>query len=172
MLASAVDSLRADGQRFVFTGLAPDSLAFDLNLSLVGLSTDGKPERLGRRAGFAVATLRAPPEKAVAVRRMPHPHYPDRQREANVEAAVHMDFVVDTAGHADPATIREFWPKYLPPLTGAEKSSYANFFDVTRESIRSATFDPATMGGCAIRQLVRQPFNFKLSRSLREGTAW
>ena len=43
LLASAVDSLRAEGQPFVFTGLPPDSLAFDLNLQLVSVGPDGKP---------------------------------------------------------------------------------------------------------------------------------
>jgi hypothetical protein len=162
LLASAVDSLRAEGQLFTFTGMPPDSLAFDLNLQLVSVGPDGKPGRLHKRAAFAVATLRAPPEKAVAVRRMRPPHYPERQRQASREAIIHMDFAVDTAGLADSTTIHEFWPKYLPPLTGAQKAAYADFLDVARASILSATFEPASVGGCAVRQLVRQPFTFKL----------
>jgi hypothetical protein len=165
LLATAVDSLRADGELFIFTGLQPDSLVFDLNLEPVGIGPDGKPDRLGKRAGFAVATLRMPPEKSAAVRKMTAPRYPERQRQTLTEAKIYMDFVVDTAGHADSTTIREFWPKYLPPLTGADKGRYADFLDVVRASILAATFEPARIGGCTVRQLVRQPFTFKLSGS-------
>jgi hypothetical protein len=162
LLAAAVDSLRADGERFPFTSGPADSVVFDLLLSLGRFDADDKLSPPKVRAGFPVATLRVPREEKVRVRRMPHLQYPARERRQEIEANIKMQFVVDTTGRVDPATIHDVYPEGGPPLSEGEKWAYDAFVLAARRAILAAAFEPARVGGCVARQRVQQPFTFSL----------
>jgi bla regulator protein blaR1 len=80
------------------------------------------------------------------------PRYPDLLRNAGVEGEVLAEFVVGPDGTAD---VRSF--KVL-------KATHDLFTKAVREALPRMRFNPARVGGKAVRQLVQQPFTFSLSK--------
>ena len=80
------------------------------------------------------------------------PRYPEMLRSANVQGTVVMEFVVDTAGRIEPSGVR------------VVEGAHPLFEAAVRQALRGMRFRPAEAGGHKVRQLVRQPFTFSLSR--------
>ena len=80
--------------------------------------------------------------------------YPQSLRAAHVEGTVLAEFVVDTLGQVEPDQFE---------IIG---STDPLFSDAVRDAIRSAGYVPAMRGGRRVRQLVRQPFEFRIPRPL------
>ncbi len=78
------------------------------------------------------------------------PLYPKELREANVEGSVLASFVVDTAGRVELGSFR------------ALRSTHYEFLIAVREAVRTMRFLPAEVGGRKVRQLVQQPFDFRI----------
>jgi TonB family protein len=78
------------------------------------------------------------------------PMYPASLRAARVEGAVLAQFVVDTDGKVDMTTFKVL--KTADPL----------FAEAVRTSLAEMQFNPALVGGRAVKQLVQQPFQFAL----------
>lgn len=78
------------------------------------------------------------------------PRYPDALRQKGVQGEVLVEFTVDTAGHADPATFT------------VVESTHPLFADAVREALPLMRFTPAVARGHHVRQLVRLPMKFKL----------
>lgn len=160
LLAAAVDSVRADGELLVFTAGPADSVAFDLLLSPGTFGEFGKPTPPVVRVGFAVAALRMPVEDTVRVIDLLPPPYPMSQWRQGIEAVVILEFVVDTAGRADRATIHDVRAAGLSAEPPYRQHAYEAFVSAARASVERGQFEPARVGGCAVRQPVRLPFNF------------
>jgi TonB family protein len=67
-----------------------------------------------------------------------------------IEGAVEMEFVVDTTGRADLATVRVI------------SSPDERFSTAVRSSLREARFVPGRYRGHAVRTLVRRAYHFEL----------
>jgi periplasmic protein TonB len=80
------------------------------------------------------------------------PAYPEMLRSAGVEGDVLAQFVVDTTGRADVATLQIL------------QSDHQLFSDAVRKVLPKLRFIPAEVGGTKVRQLVQQPFRFGLAR--------
>ncbi|MDE3216437.1 MAG: TonB family protein, partial [Gemmatimonadota bacterium] len=80
----------------------------------------------------------------------PAPAYPEALRAARVEGWVDVQFVVDTAGRAEPGSIRVL------------SATHPLFADAVREALRRSRYRPAVAGGRRVRQLVEQRFEFAL----------
>lgn len=80
----------------------------------------------------------------------PKPRYPESLRAAGVEAAVNVEFVVDTTGRVDEPSIK--FSSHIHQL----------FMDAIRVSLHRARFFPARFAGSVVPQLVRQEFRFEL----------
>ena len=80
------------------------------------------------------------------------PKYPAELRDAKIEGRVLMQFVVDTLGNVDAASIKVL------------KSDHALFSAATILSLKDMHFDPARVGGKAVKQLVQTPFEFSVNR--------
>jgi TonB family protein len=80
----------------------------------------------------------------------PKPIYPRRMERDGVETSFIAQFVVDSTGRVDEATM--LFPPTVHPL----------FIDAVRESLRRARFHPAEVGGKRVPQLVEQQFTFVL----------
>ncbi len=76
------------------------------------------------------------------------PRYPTAQRAAGVAGTVLVQFVVNTDGSVDPASIK---------VLVASDSAFAA---AVRVSLAVVRYSPARKGGAAVRQLVQQPFGF------------
>lgn len=85
---------------------------------------------------------------AMAARGSPQPRYPEMLRQAGVEGAVEVEFVVDTLGRAEPGSLKIL------------RSDHELFAAAVRAALPAMRFVPAEAGGRRVRQLVRQPFSF------------
>ena len=80
------------------------------------------------------------------------PRYPDRMRSANVEGEVLAQFIVGPDGLADVGSFKVL------------KATNDQFTVAVREALPRMRFNPALVGGKAVRQLVQQPFTFSLAK--------
>ena len=85
------------------------------------------------------------------------PRYPDRLRAANIEGRVVGKFVVDTNGQADMRTFEVL------------KSDHPDFVAAVREALPNMRFQPARVGGRAVKQLIQMPFSFSLVKGEPAG---
>jgi TonB family protein len=81
----------------------------------------------------------------------PAPRYPDSLRTAGVGGRVLVEFVVDTNGHVDPASVR------------IVSSSNPGFDAPTRDAILASTFRPGLLQGRAVPVLMATPVNFEIA---------
>ena len=138
-------------------GLASDSLVVRFSLWA------NDPKRPTDRAQFAVFSILMGivPETPVLNHRRVEPRYPYDAETHSVIATLTMDFVVDTTGRADPATVTDVPP---PPgsfdFSGAQQY-YREFVDAARKAVLGSTFYPARRGGCPVRMRVRVPYQFR-----------
>lgn len=81
------------------------------------------------------------------------PDYPSSLRETGVEGQVVVEFVVNENGRVDMSSVK------------IVESSHALFTSSVRTALPKMRFSPAKIGGTAVKQYVRQPFTFRLTRS-------
>jgi TonB family protein len=82
----------------------------------------------------------------------PAARYPDLLREAGIEGAVLAQFVLNPDGSPDMDTFKVL------------KSTHDLFTESVKATLPSMRFEPATVGGKAVRQLIQMPFQFSLSK--------
>ena len=80
------------------------------------------------------------------------PRYPSLLQGAGVEGEVRAQFVVDTLGRVENGSIRIL------------DTTHQSFAAAVRDALVRARFVPAEAGGRKVRQLVEQPFTFRLNR--------
>jgi protein TonB len=97
---------------------------------------------------YAAAVTEEPPELLHA----PPLGYPPLLRQAGVEGTVMLEFVVDTVGRVERASVH------------IVSCPHVGFEPAALEVARQAVFRPARVGGRAVRVLVRMPVNFSLRR--------
>lgn len=89
---------------------------------------------------------------ALALAGNPRPRYPEVLRAAALEGTVLAEFVVDRSGAIEMATVQII------------ASDHPLFERAVRDILPHLRFLPAEAGGRKVRQLVRQPFEFRLAR--------
>lgn len=80
------------------------------------------------------------------------PRYPSLLASASIEGTVVAQFVVDTLGRVEPASLEIL------------RADHALFEQSVREALARMRFAPAEAAGRKVRQLVEQPFTFALAR--------
>jgi protein TonB len=78
----------------------------------------------------------------------PAPRYPRHLEAAGLPGRVLVQFVIDTAGHVEPASIRSL------------ESSHPAFEEAAQAAMLGSLFKPARMSGHPVRQLTRQSIRF------------
>jgi TonB family protein len=89
-------------------------------------------------------------DRAVQLTRAAVPRYPDALKSVNVTGEVVVQYVVDQRGRVEPGSIKIL------------SSTHRLFGEAVRRALLEARFRPAEVGGQPVRQLVEQPFIFKL----------
>jgi periplasmic protein TonB len=84
--------------------------------------------------------------------RAAEPRYPAALRSAGIQGHVLAEFVVDTLGHAELATLR--FPELAHPLFG----------DAVRDALERYRFLPGEVAGRKVRTRVAVPFEFRLEK--------
>jgi hypothetical protein len=166
LLARALAAVTANGGYFMIwpDGFEADSVAFRLAMHHPLVNGQGIVGTLSLRRAFALFSARVPTEEPVEVRRRVRPRYPEDLPEKGVSGNVIMQFIVDTTGRAEMATVKDLWPTSRPRLTGDKGKYYEDFRRSVIQSIARDRFEPARIGGCKVRQLVQMPFGFRLRR--------
>jgi protein TonB len=100
-----------------------------------------------RRGAIAIAE-----RGALALPGNPRPRYPEVLRAAALAGTVLAEFVVDTSGAIEMATVQII------------ASDHPLFERAVRDILPHLRFLPAEAGGRKVGQLVRQPFEFRLAR--------
>ena len=83
---------------------------------------------------------------------IPTPRYPPVLQSAGIAGAVDLQYVVDTTGHAEPASFKVL------------KTTHPAFVEPAKEAITKGVFKPAKFKGQAVRQLVQQRISFKVGQ--------
>jgi hypothetical protein len=140
-----------------------DSTTFTLTFVYPVFDPDGKVAPTTMRPLIPVFTLRVPHVTTVRGRTRRAPNYP-RNALGQATGYLNMEYAVDTTGRADMATVHDIWPPDKPRLTGTLGGYYDDFRSEVTRWIQGARYEPARVNGCPIRQVVQQPFNFKMAR--------
>ena len=126
----------------------PSSAAKQSQIEL-RLSTDSIP---GGRALSIASFPRMPLVDAAAKPNNPAPEYPEAEKRDSVEGNVVLRFIVDRAGE---------------PIDGTAmvvRGTTRGFILAAIATLPKLRFTPATIGGCAVAQVVEYPFSFILPR--------
>jgi protein TonB len=79
----------------------------------------------------------------------PTPRYPPVMQSAGIAGRVELEYIVDTTGHSEPASVKVL------------KSTHQAFEEPAKEVIQKSVFKPARFRGRPVRQLVHQAVSFK-----------
>ena len=163
MLLTAAHIASDSGEAPLWTQISrSDTMVFGIRFELIPASATKLPDH-GRTA-FPVFSVMFPPETPARQSVHSLPQYPDILRSRGVAGVVIADFIVDTAGHALPESIKDVWPASLKRPTGELLTYYNEFAQSVFKWIKTAKFIPAQSGGCPVPQLVEMPFTFSLRR--------
>ncbi len=80
------------------------------------------------------------------------PDYPDLLRQAGIEGNVVIEVIIDTTGHAEPASLR------------VVNSTNKAFEIAARDAVLKSLYRPGRVRGQAVRVLVQVPINFSIRR--------
>jgi TonB family protein len=120
-------------------GTSPSNAAFS---ALDGVGDSGAWDPAGAFPPDAV-------DQPVEVLERPPVKYPPALAQARIAGRVELEFVVDTLGGVEPATVRTL------------ASTRSEFEAVARATILATRFRPAQWHGRPVRQLVRQALTFR-----------
>ncbi len=87
------------------------------------------------------------------------PAYPPDLLNKDIEGTVYTEYIVDTTGYADTASLV------------IVRSTHPEFTQAVREALPYMRFRPAKVGNQKVRQLVEQQFTFKIRRPTVDTTA-
>ena len=124
----------------------PDRLRHVFATGLPGADPAGE-DSLSLRGVLAAAEVDDP---AVVVHQ-PSPRYPPVLQQAGIEGRVLVEFVIDTAGHTEAASLRVL------------ESSNPGFDAAAGETVRRSVFRPARVHGSPVRQRTVQSIVFRIA---------
>lgn len=96
------------------------------------------------------AALEQPPE--VIAGSCQQPSYPPLLRSSQIEGRVILEFVVDTTGRVEPASVTTI------------SSSHSQFERAARQALMTCRYRPATFNDQLTRVMVRLPYTFTIGR--------
>ncbi|MGI8548140.1 MAG: energy transducer TonB [Gemmatimonadaceae bacterium] len=165
LLSKAINTLRDEGEVVAWPeGVPVDSFSFSIDLISPVIDSSGKTSMPLVRIAVPLFSVAAPWEESVRVVRAGKPSYPNENQRDGASGYAVMQFVVDTTGRPDMSTVRDVWPPTKPRLTGSLRDYYVAFVNAARRGIEMTRFQPARIGGCAMRQLLQEPFSFDIRR--------
>ena len=165
LLGRAVDSALARNERFPWPdGVEADSIPFLIRLDYPDIDENGKLQPMRGQHAAVLLEIRAPTTTPVSPRKMGRIHYPERSRQGGVTANLVLQFVVDSTGLPVAPSIRDLWPDDKPRPKGFMLQHYHAFLVAVKRGLANSEYNPARVGGCAVRQLVQQPFTFDIAR--------
>ncbi len=158
----ALREVTASGELLMWPqGLRRDSVSFNITIHRPLVSRTGVVSPVAARQAIPIFSLKMPWENAVDYKKQARIRYPERSRTGRAIGTVQMQFIVDQNGKVDPESIKEIWPVSVPKPTPDVLPFYNAFLASVKRGLPSAEFQPAMIGGCAMKQLVIESFEFK-----------
>jgi protein TonB len=114
----------------IFSGVEGGTGPVDLSQTFMEAAVDERPERISG----------------------PLPRYPEMLRQAGIQGSVLLEFVIDTAGHVNPETIKVM------------QSTNRAFEGPAKDVIRRSLYRPGRVRGVPVRVLVTQQIGFTISQ--------
>jgi len=146
-------------------GVKRDSIVFNMSLITPGITKDRVVVPVTARQPIPAFTIGMPWESPVDYKDGPHIKYPSNARSIGAIGGVRLEFVVKADGKVDMKSVKEKWQPNERRPTPDERELYVQFLQAVKDGLRSATYKPAVIGGCAVDRLVQQFFSFVLDRS-------
>lgn len=164
LLGRAIDSALARDERFPWSeDIAGDSTPFLVRFDYPDVDPRGKLQPMRGLHAAPLLEIRAPIATPVRPRKAGSIRYPELARESGVTANIVMQFVVDSTGRPIEPSIRDLWPEEKPRPRGRLGAHYQAFLTAVKRGLAASEYHPARVGGCAVPQLVQQPFTFDIS---------
>ena len=135
-------------------------MTFQLFYHVAEMDSLGYLEPYPFRIMFPAFKLSVPEMKSASPKSPISLRYPSTAYRESAEGKATLFFFVDKYGKPEAESIHDNWPEGRPRQTGALGKSYDAFVKAARGAILSTEFVPATIAGCAVRQMVAQPFQF------------
>lgn len=115
------------------------------------LSVGGPGPTRGDSTGFGGVLAQADVDQPAEAIHQPKPKYPPVLQQAGLEGRVLVEFIIDTLGHVEPASLRVL------------ESSNAGFEAAAGETLRRSVFRPARVQGRPVRQRTIQAVGFRIA---------
>lgn len=142
-------AVRSSGSRLTIDGVELGNGTVIVATASATAEPPAEPQRMNADQTFFEFQVE---KQATPMRGNPAPRYPDELRKALVEGEVLVQFVLNTDGTPDMATLKVL------------RSDHVLFTDAVRSSLPDMRFYPAQVGGRAVKQLVQMPFQFNLTK--------
>jgi hypothetical protein len=161
LVTRALEELSSEGEMVMWPeGIGRDPVTFSLVILRPTVSREGIESAVKARRPMPLFMVDVPWEKPVEVLKLPRIHYPEALQSLRITGGVELEFIVDEGGELVPGSVEEVWPDDRPKLDRFQMEAYRSFLRAVQRGLPSAEFSPAIIGGCTVRQKVRQVFNF------------
>lgn len=162
LLVRAIKGVIEDGELVPYPeGATADSISFSLSLVNPTVTEKGKVLPVVARQPIPVFSIALAWERSAEMITSPRIDYPTFSRSIGSAGGVRLAYTVNRSGRAEPETIKEMWPAGVERPQGDLLRSYEQFLRAVKRGLPSATFAPAMIGGCTVKQVVQQYFEFK-----------
>lgn len=119
-------------------------------LHRLSLPGPGTPDATGPEPGDGAALAVMQVDEPATPLRQPSPRYPPVLQQAGIEGRVLLEFIIDSTGHVESASLRVL------------ERSRSGFDAAARESLERSLFRPARVRGRPVRQRARQTIVFRI----------
>lgn len=166
LLARALGTARDSGAGYAVwpNGAKADSVEAIVNFVRPRIDPAGVMHPAEATMAVPIFSVLAPRETEVSMVRQSRKRFPDSLLRHGVTGTVLLEFVVDTNGLADTATVRDANPEFRETLSRQKRDYYDQFISTACRMIADARYAPQTINGCRVRQRVRQPFSWMIGR--------
>ena len=163
LVVRALEELSSEGEMVMWPeGMGHEPVTFGLVILRPTVNRDGAESVVKARRPVPLFMIDIPWEKPVELTRKPRIFYPEKSRTNRMMGGVQIEYVVDQNGKVVPGSLEEVWPEDRPKLSGSDLDFYRAFLRAVERGLPSAEFSPALIGGCAVKQKVKQVINFEM----------
>lgn len=115
------------------------------------MTVGGPGSTRGDSTGLGGVLAQAEVDQPAEAIHQPQPRYPPVLQQAGIEGRVLVEFIIDTLGHIEPASLRVL------------ESSNGGFEAAAGETLRRSVFRPARVQGRPVRQRTIQAVGFRIA---------
>ena len=163
LLVRAISEVIASGETVSIPESIPaDSISFRLSFLFPDVTKQGKVIPVKGRQPIPVFTISVAWRKSPEMARFPRIDYPEISRTRSAVGVVRLAFAIDKNGQVDPESVREVWPAGIPKPQGDLLKAYEAFLSAVKRGLPTGKYSPASFGGCPVRQVVVQSFDFQV----------